>query len=39
MPGLCSVYDDPETKFTGGGKELEDDYNMNPLSDDGYHSS
>ncbi len=37
MPGLCSVYDDPETKFTGGGKELEDDYFLNPLSDDGYH--
>ncbi len=29
MPGVCSVYDDPETKFTGGGKELEDDYNLN----------
>ncbi len=23
MPGLCSVYDHPETKFTSGGKELD----------------
>ncbi len=29
MAGLSLVTGAPETKFTGGGKELEDDFNLN----------